>query len=193
MTYEQFLEAVQTIADSHVDYVTTHADSGSDYAEALTCDGDIIYSGAAARLRDFLEAYGHEVTEEEADQLLDDVLSYNLDESVPGHCFLRNTNHYYSKDQYYTYLPKVFEIASWPVQEVHTEILLDDLWHSILDGRTTMSDLADYAQRAHDSNDLCLSLDLRHSRFTAIDATEAVWHVTVSLEALVDAMEELAL
>lgn len=190
MTYEEFLEAVQTIADGHVEYVTTHVDSGRDYADALTCDGDIIYSGAAQRLRGFLEAHGHEVTEDEADQLLDDVLSYNLesidrrqrflDDHLPGHWFRTVPNN-------------VFEIASCPVQEVHTEILLDDLWHSISDGQTTMTDLAAYAQRAHDSNDLCLRLDLRHSRFTAIEATDSVWYVTVSLESLVDALEELAL
>lgn len=162
-------ETIGQIIDANVEYSTKHIDAGDGYAH-MPREGSWCFHNGDDRLKDFIEQNEIDTHGIDADTLANLVLD-NF-EMVAGHIF-SSVN------------VAVFNVASYPVQEVETQIEFSAL------AETTGLNITKKRMQVikdHSSEHCIGSVD--NETFLAYETTDCVWNAQITASALVELIND---
>ena len=162
-------KAIGQIIDDNVEYATTHIDSGDGYAH-MPREGSWCFHNGDDRLKEFIEANEIDTYDLDNDALTELVLD-NF-EMVSGHIFS-------------TVNAAVFNVASYPVVEVETQIEFSTL--SEITG-LNITKKRMQAIKEHSTEHCIGSVD--NDSFLAYQTTDCVWLAQMTADALVELIND---
>ena len=164
MTTESFLEHVNDLIESRVEYETTHRDAGDNYFH-LAGEGSFDYYNGESRLQEYCQEMGIDLTGIDIDRLAGDVIFWG----------------YMTQGQAYD-AQKRFLIASYNVGEVESEVDSSDI------GARFTPYLIDQLNKRTDAY---WTYSTRETAYFYINASESYWDHVCDPDTIRDIVKDL--